>query len=233
MNSDITDSLPLNKEGSCLFFGNIFNVEIDNQKMHYCSKAKDVRQLNILLVDELPERSLAMEKLLTNLGHKIVARVSAGDDLTGMVNRYLPDIIIVDMDSPDRDTLEHMQTISSDRPRPIVMFTNDDDSETIRKAVRAGVTAYVVDGLQPQRVPILETAIARFNEFQGIRQELENTKNSLEERKLVERAKGILMKQSNYDEEAAYKAMRKIAMNRNMKLVDLARSIIAASELLK
>ena len=196
--------------------------------------AKEARQLNILLVDELPERSLAMEKLLTNLGHKIVARASAGDDLSEIVSRNLPDIIIIDMDSPDRDTLEHMQTISSDRPRPIVMFTNDDDSETIRKAVRAGVTAYVVDGLQPQRVvPILETAIARFNEFQNIRQELESTRNTLEERKLVERAKGILMKQSDYDEETAYKAMQKIAMNRNMKLVDLARSIIAAAELLK
>lgn len=196
--------------------------------------AKDARQLNILLVDELPERSLAMEKLLTNLGHRIVARATAGDDLAGMVSRYLPDIIIIDMDSPDRDTLEHMQIISSARPRPIVMFTNDDDSETIRKAVRAGVTAYVVDGLQPQRVvPILETAIARFNEFQGIKLELEKTRNTLAERKLVERAKGILMKQSDYDEATAYKSMQKIAMNRNMKLVDLARSIIAAAELLK
>ncbi|OGT64790.1 MAG: hypothetical protein A2993_05400 [Gammaproteobacteria bacterium RIFCSPLOWO2_01_FULL_47_190] len=196
--------------------------------------AKETRQLNIMLIDELPERSMAMEKLLTGLGHRIVARASAGDDLTAMVNRYLPDIIIIDMDSPDRDTLEHMQSISADRPRPIVMFTNDDDSQTIHKAVKAGVTAYIVDGLQPQRVmPILETAIARFNEYQTIRNELEKTRNSLEERKLIERAKGIVMKQSNYDEATAYKAMQKIAMSRNMKLVDLARSIIAAAELLK
>lgn len=194
----------------------------------------EARLLNIMLVDELPERSMAMEQLLCKLGHRIVARASTGDDLTAMVTRYLPDVIIIDMDSPDRDTLEHMQTISADRPRPIIMFTNDGDSSTIQKAVKAGVTAYVVDGLQPLRVmPILETAIARFNEFQGIRRELEKTRNTLEERKLVERAKGILMKQSNYDEESAYKAMRKIAMDRNMKLVDLARSIIAAAELLK
>ena len=196
--------------------------------------AKETRQLNIMLVDKLPERSLALEQLLTELGHSIVARASAGDDLTALVNRYLPDIIIVDMDSPDRDTLEHMQSISAGRPRPIVMFTNDDDSQTINKAVKAGVTAYIVDGLQPQRVmPILETAIARFNEYQAIRNELEKTRNTLEERKLVERAKGIVMKQSDYDEGTAYKAMQKIAMNRNMKLVDLARSIIAAAELLK
>lgn len=195
---------------------------------------KETRQLNIMLVDELPERSMAMEQLLCKLGHRIVTRASTGDDLAALVNQYLPDIIIIDMESPNRDTLEHMQTISADRPRPIVMFTNDGDSRTIQKAVKAGVTAYVVDGLQPTRVmPILETAIARFNEFQGIRQELEKTRNTLAERKLVERAKGILMKQSGYDEESAYKAMRRIAMDRNMKLADLARSIIAAAELLK
>lgn len=192
------------------------------------------KQLDIMLIDEVPERSMAMEKLLHNLGHRIVARASKGDDLSKMVSQFLPDIIIIDMDSPDRDTLEQMQSISDDRPRPVVMFTNDDDSQTIKKAVKAGVTAYIVDGLQPNRVmPIMETAIARFNEFQTIKDELNKTRNTLEERKLIERAKGILMKQSDYDEEGAYKAMQKIAMSRNMKLVDLARSIIAAAELLK
>ena len=195
---------------------------------------KETRQLNILLIDEVPERSQALEKLLTNLGHRIVARASAGDNLPELVKRYLPDVIIVDMDSPDRDILEHMQSISTDNPRPVVMFTNDDDSETIQKAVKAGVSAYVVDGLQPLRVmPILDTAIARFNEFQGVRAELAKSRNELEERKLIDRAKGILMKQMKYDEDTAYKAMRKTAMDRNMKLADLARSIIAAAELLK
>lgn len=192
------------------------------------------QKLNIMLIDELPERSMAMEKLLNDLGHQIVARASTGDDLNEMVSRFLPDIIIIDMESPDRDTLEQMQSISDDRPRPVVMFTNDDDSQTIKKAVKAGVTAYIVDGLQPKRVmPIMETAIARFNEFQAVKKELDKTRNTLEERKLIERAKGIVMKQSDYDEEAAYKAMQKIAMSRNMKLVELARSIIAAAELLK
>lgn len=195
---------------------------------------KESKKLRIMLVDEQPERSEAMEKLLTNLGHRIVARVSAGDDISALVSEYLPDIIIIDMDSPDRDILEHMQSISSASPRPVVMFTNDDDSETINSAVKAGVTAYIVDGLQANRVmPILNTAIARFNEFQSIKQELEKSRNALEERKLVDRAKGILMKKMNYDEETAYKTMRKTAMDRNMKLVELARSIIAASELLK
>ena len=194
----------------------------------------ETKLLSIMLVDELPERSEIIKKILEKAGHRIVARASSKADLTSLVNHYHPDIIIIDMESPDRDTLEHMRTISADRPRPIVMFTNDEDSQTIRRAVKAGVTAYIVDGLQPRRVmPILEIAIARFNEFQTIKLELEKTKNSLEERKLVERAKGILMKQSRYDEESAYKSMRKLAMDRNMKLSDLARSIIAAAELLK
>ncbi|MEQ8937339.1 MAG: ANTAR domain-containing protein, partial [Gammaproteobacteria bacterium] len=196
--------------------------------------ARDNKQLNIMIIDELPERSMAMEKLLTNLGHRIVATASSGHDLPQLVSRYQPDIIIIDMDSPDRDTIEHMHSISAERPRPIVMFTNDDDSDTIQKAVKACVTAYIVDGMHPQRVmPILETAMARFKEYQSIREELEKTKNTLEERKLIERAKGIVMKQQNYDEETAHKTMQKIAMSRNMKLVDLARSIIAAAELLR
>ena len=192
------------------------------------------RNLNILLIDELPERSEVLQRILEDSGYRIIARASAGDNLTELVNRYLPDIIIIDMDSPDRDTLEHMQSISVNRPRPIVMFTNDDDSDTIRRAVRAGVSAYIVDGLQPKRVmPILDTAIARFNEFQEVRTELKKTRDTLAERKLVERAKGILMKKSRCDEETAYRNMRKLAMDRNMKLADLARSIIAAAELLK
>ncbi len=194
---------------------------------------KESKQLNIMLIDEQPERLLAMEKLLKNLGHSIVGKATKGDDLHQLVNRYLPDVIIVDMDSPDRDTLEQMRNINNDTPLPVVMFTNDDDSETINKAVKAGVTAYIVDGMQPNRVmPILETAIARFNDYQTIKTELEKAKNTLEERKLIARAKSILMKQSNYSEPEAHKAMQKIAMSRNMKQIDLAKSIIAAAELL-
>ncbi len=190
--------------------------------------------MNIMLVDECPERFDVIEQGLRPYGHIIVAKATTGDDLPGLVERYQPDVIVIDMDSPDRDTLEHMHIISTHRPRPIVMFTNDGDSETIKRAVKAGVSAYVVDGLSPNRVlPILETAIARFNEFQRIREELEQAKSTLEERKLVERAKGILMKQSGMDEDTAYKMMRKMAMDRNLKMVELAKSVIAASELLR
>jgi response regulator NasT len=192
------------------------------------------KPLRIMLVDRLPERTNTVEQALSAAGHQVVARVMAGGDLAADVAAVSPDVIIVDIDSPDRDTLEHMRTISRERPRPVVMFTNDDNASTIRSAVRAGVSAYVVDGLRASRVlPVLEVAIARFEEFQAMREELEQTKSTLAERKLVEKAKGILMRQTRMDEEAAYKAMRKMAMDRNIKIVDLARTLIAAAELLE
>jgi response regulator NasT len=192
------------------------------------------KRLRIMLVDRLPERTNTVEQALCAAGHQVVARVMAGGDLAADVAAVSPDVIIIDIDSPDRDTLEHMRTISRERPRPVVMFTNDDNASIIRSAVRAGVSAYVVDGLHASRVlPVLEVAIARFEEFQAMRDELEQTKSTLAERKLVEKAKGILMRQTRMDEEAAYKAMRKMAMDRNIKIVDLARTLIAAAELLE
>lgn len=192
------------------------------------------KRLRIMLVDRLPERTNTVEQALCAAGHQVVARVMAGGDLAADVAAVSPDVIIIDIDSPDRDTLEHMRTISRERPRPVVMFTNDDNASIIRSAVRAGVSAYVVDGLHASRVlPVLEVAIARFEEFQAMRDELEQTKSTLAERKLVEKAKGILMRQTRMDEEAAYRAMRKMAMDRNIRIVDLARTLIAATELLE
>jgi response regulator NasT len=192
------------------------------------------KRLRIMLVDSFPERTTTVEEALNAAGHQVVARVMAGGDLAADVAAVSPDVIIIDIDSPDRDTLEHMRTISRERPRPVVMFTNDDNASTIRSAVRAGVSAYVVDGLHASRVlPVLEVAMARFEEFQAMRDELENTKSTLAERKLVEKAKGILMRQTRMDEEAAYRAMRKMAMDRNIKIVELARTVIAAAELLE
>ena len=186
-----------------------------------------------MLVDTSAERTTTVEEALIAAGHQVVIRVVTGQGLAAQVTEHSPDVIIVDVDSPDRDTLEQMHTISRERPRPIVMFTNDGDADTIRSAMRAGISAYVVDGLNPGRVlPVLEVAIARFDEFQAMRDELEKTKSSLVERKLIEKAKGILMRQTRMDEEASYKAMRKMAMDRNIKLVDLARTLIAATELL-
>lgn len=189
--------------------------------------------LTVLLVDDCPERVELLTDSLTASGYRVVAAVEPALNLHDVFEQYRPDIIVIDMDSPDRDTLEHMRSISDHNPRPIVMFTNDDDSLTIQRAVRSGVTAYVVDNLNPQRVrPVLDAAIARFEQYQSVRQELDAVKNSLAERKLIDRAKGILMTRKKIDEPTAYRMMQKMAMDRNTRLVELARSIISAADLL-
>ncbi len=190
-------------------------------------------ELTVLLIDDWPDRAAILDKTLSASGYRVVASVQPGHDLYAVFEQYRPDIVIVDMESPDRDTLEHMRSISDRNPRPIVMFTNDDDSATIQRAVRSGVSAYVVDTLNPNRVrPVLDAAIARFEQYQSIRSELDRVKTSLAERKLVDQAKGVLMKRKGMDEPGAYRAMQKMAMDRNMRLVELARSIIAAADLL-
>lgn len=191
------------------------------------------KHLRVMVVDECSDRALLVERSLAACGHEVVARLESGAGLREEVMGTEPDVIIIDVDSPDRDILEGMHAINRDHPRPIVVFAKDCDSATIETAVRAGVSAYVVDGLNEQRVmPILEVAIVRFREFQAMRRELAEARQSLAERKLIERAKGLLMQQSRLDENTAYSAMRKMAMDRNLRMADLARSLIAASELL-
>jgi two-component system, response regulator / RNA-binding antiterminator len=189
--------------------------------------------LRVMLIDSDAGRAAVMEQALKDQGHEVLMRVSTDADILGHVGRLEPDIIIVDMDSPDRDTLESMRTITRERPRPIVMFADDGDSRMIAEAVHAGVSAYVVDGLRPSRLkPIMDVAIARFREFQALRTELEDTRNRLEERKLVERAKGILMQGKGMSEEEAYRALRRMAMDRNQRIGDAARNLIAVADLL-
>lgn len=191
------------------------------------------RPLRVMLVDDFPERAEVLERALIASSHQIVARLGSGADLRAEVSRLAPDVVIIDLDSADRDILEDMHAINREQPRPVVMFTRDDDPALIKSAVHAGVSAYVVGGLDPQRVlPVMNVAIARFEQFQALQRELEDARTALAERKCIERAKGILMKQRRMDEEAAYAAMRKMAMDRNIKLVELARSLIAAADLL-
>lgn len=188
--------------------------------------------LRVMLVDRDRGRSAVLERALTDAGYEVAGRVAAGEDLAQKVREVAPDVIIIDMDSPDRDTLEHMHSITREQPRPIVMFADEDDSETISKAVRAGVSAYVVDGLTGPRVkPIVDVAIARFREFQALRKELDEVRSTLAERKLVDKAKGIIMKQRQCDEEQAYRALRKLAMDRNQRIADAARDVIGVAKL--
>jgi len=186
-----------------------------------------------MLVDESRSRSELLMGALLAAGHEVVAQVDPDEDLLESVERIRPDLIIIGMDSARRDTLEHVCIISRDQPRPVVMFTADEDRDMMRAAVRAGVSAYVVGGLSSERVkPIIEVAMARFDEYQALRRELEKAQTTLAERKTIERAKGIIMTQRGCSEEEAYQLMRTAAMANNQRVHDLAKSIITAAELL-
>lgn len=187
----------------------------------------------VVLVDEKAERSGDLEQALEAAGYPVVARLSSRDDLRARIAELAPDVVIVDMSSPDRDVLEDMSRLHADDPRPILMFVDESDAESTRAAIRAGVSAYIVDGLRSRNVrPIVELAIARFEEHEALRRELREARQGLEERKLVDRAKGIVMQRKGVGEEEAYRLLRKAAMDRQVKIADVARDLIAVADLL-
>lgn len=189
--------------------------------------------LKVLLVDEEPGRAAILERALLDAGYVLVSRLSSADRLAEHVAVSQPDIVIVDIDSPDRDCLENMAVLSRSNPKPVIMFSDEDNEDTIASAIRAGVSAYVADGMNPERVrPIVQVAVARFREFQALKNELQKTRDQLADRKLIDKAKGLLMKHRNFNEDEAYHAMRKLAMERNQRLADTARSVIEVFEML-
>jgi two-component system, response regulator / RNA-binding antiterminator len=188
--------------------------------------------LRVLLVDEDPARLVQLQAALKDAVCEIVGTAKPGEDLMRCVQELHPDVIIVDMESPRRDTLESMHVLA--RERPIVMFVDSSDSQSTQSALRAGVTAYIVDGLSPKRVrPILDVAIARFQEHRALRDELAKTKATLNERKIIDRAKGLLMKERGLSEDEAYKLLRSQAMAQNRRLVDVAQALLTYAEMLK
>jgi len=189
--------------------------------------------VRVLLVDNDPERTDWLMTALREAGYEVVAHMDSAINLLAQVRRVKPDVIIIDSDSPDRDTLEHVCMVTRDDPRPIVMFTQDADQALMHEALKAGVHAYVVDGLSPERVrPVVNVALARFDQWQALRQELGQAQASLAERKVIERAKGILMKQRRCDEEEAYRLLRKVAMDKNQRLAQVAENIVEMAKLL-
>ena len=202
-------------------------------------KQKSTRQrtpktaLKVLLVDDSPERTDILRSALELAGYEVTATLESPLELLRAVDLHLPDIIIIDTESPSRDVLEHVVMVSRDQPRPIVMFSSDGGTDSIREAVRAGVSAYIVDGLAAGRVKgIVDVAVARFEEYQKLVAELAEANLKLSERKVVERAKGILMKSRDMTEDQAYEAMRSMAMNRKKKLADVARMVIDMADIM-
>ncbi len=189
--------------------------------------------LRVLLLDDDVPRAQLVIKSLHDAGYEVVAHMTGVDDLLSMVRQVGADLIVIDRDSPDRDMIEHVCVMTRDDPRPVVLFTDDPDQDKIREAVAAGVSAYVVGGLSPERIrPIVDVALARFEETRALRTELDQARASLSERKLVERAKGLVMKFRNVNEDEAYSMLRKMAMDRNQRLAETAENVIAMSKLL-
>jgi response regulator NasT len=183
--------------------------------------------LRVLLIDADSGRAALLKQALRDGGYEVVAHIGQCHSLLAEVARHDPDMIIIDTDSPDRDTLEHICVVNQDCPRPIVMFTGDGSAESIRAATQAGVTSYVVDGLDPSRLrPILDVAVSRFEAFQALHDQLEQTRLELSERKLIDQAKALLIKQTGASEPEVYREMRRAAMDRGLKLADIARQIL-------
>jgi response regulator NasT len=192
------------------------------------------RMLRVMLVADDSQKDVSLlNEGLKLAGYDVVEVSMSASALLDRVADLQPDVIIIDSDSPTRDTLEQLSFVNAQQPRPIVLFTEDRDNKTIQAALQAGVSAYIVAGMQPDRLqPILDVAVARFEQERALRDELRDTQEKLAERKLIERAKGIVMKQKNVDEEEAYRLMRKLAMDRNRKLLEVAQQIIDVSELM-
>ena len=186
-----------------------------------------------MLVDDSQKDVSLLKEGLQAAGYDVVEVSTSAVALLDRVAALSPDVIIIDSDSPTRDTLEHLSFVSAQQPRPIVLFTEDRDNATIQAALKAGVSAYIVAGIQPDRLqPILDVAVARFEQDRALREELRSTQDRLAERKIIERAKGLVMKQKGVDEEEAYRVMRKLAMDRNRRLLEIAQQIIDVSDLL-
>ena len=170
---------------------------------------------------------------LLESGYNIVAVLPADVFLPDRLAQIVPDMIVVDADSDARDTLEHVVMATRDARRPIVLFTEDNDTSHVKQAIAAGVTAYVVAGLAPDRVkPVLEVALARFQHEESMRQELAAVRSELSGRKLIDRAKGILMRSQGILEDEAYARLRKTAMDKGMKVAEVAQRVIDLADLL-
>ncbi|WP_186396801.1 ANTAR domain-containing response regulator [Stappia sp. TSB10GB4] len=191
-------------------------------------------QLAILVIDTNRIRSSIIEQGLRDAGHERVIVVDGMDGLVRKITEIDPDVIVIDLENPNRDQLEHIFQVSRAVRRPIAMFVDRSEAGAIEAAVDAGVSAYVVDGLKRERVkPILDMAISRFNAFNRLSQELEAARSELAERKTIERAKGILMRNRGIGEDEAYRLLRKTAMNQGRRIIEVAEGLVISAGLLE
>ena len=189
--------------------------------------------MRVLLVNDTDKPIGDLRQALEQAGYEVLEAPAGSSALLHAVETGQPDVVIVDVDSPSRDTLEQLAMLHHHAPRPVVMFSGDGDDALIRAAVGAGVTAYVVDGLSPARLaPIVQVALARFEQESGLRRRLDEVQQALQDRKLIDRAKGVLIARRGMSEAEAYAALRQQAMRQGLKLAEVARRIVDMADLL-
>jgi len=192
------------------------------------------KPLSVVLIDDNPTRAEIVELGLRDAGYVLLARLDGTYDLATRVNNLQPDVIVVSIDSPSRDAIEDLRRTTEQQPRPIALFADRSDPATIAAGMEAGVSAYVVKGLTQDRVqPVVDVAVAHFNRYHAMREELDRARLSLVERKTVDRAKGFLMEQKGIGEEAAYKLLRKLAMDQNKRIGEVAQDLLTYAKALK
>lgn len=191
-------------------------------------------KLTIVVVEEDRDRAIAIVDALRDHGDDMVHVIGDTSGLSRKIAALQPDIVLIDIDHPTRDVMEELTLASGPLERPIAMFVSGAGSGLAKAAIEAGVSAYVVDGLQPDRLkPVMDAAITRFQIMRQMRIELDETRRALEDRKVIDRAKGLLMKAKQVDEQAAYAILRKAAMDQGMRVADVAQSLVTAAGLLR
>lgn len=190
-------------------------------------------RLRILLMTDQHDRTVLLERALNAARHHVVAVIRPDDDLCFYARQAMPDVVMVSLVATDLIMVRQLEQLSREQPLPVVVFAERSDNVALRAAVRAGVGAYVVDGLEAERViPVLETALVRFHEFHTLRKERDAALARVSERKYIERAKGILMQRRGLPENAAYQVLRRMAMDRGKRLAEVAESVITAEDML-
>ena len=190
-------------------------------------------KLSIIVVEPNRDRALMIVDSLREAGDNDIHVISEVSSLARRISEHAPDMVIVDLASPTRDMIEELSLATAPLERPVAMFVDESDDSLTEAAIEAGVSAYVVNGLQPEKLrPVVSAAITRFNMFRRMRDELAETKRALEERKIIDRAKGFLMKARGCDEEEAYAMLRKTAMDRGKKIREVAEAIVTAADML-
>ncbi|MFD1626967.1 ANTAR domain-containing response regulator [Azospirillum griseum] len=190
--------------------------------------------VRVLVVDDDADRAALVERSLRDSGATVAAVIGVDTDLRAALHQHRPDVIVVDLAAPDRDYLEDLMTINQETPRPVALLIGEEDRPLMARAIRAGVSLYAVDGLSAKLIrSIINTVTGHFDRYRAVNEELERSRAALNDRKVIERAKGLLMAHRDLTEDQAYKALRKMAMDQNKRLVEVAGAVLDLADLLK